>query len=165
MAQKLLALVKLPAITGYITIYFLVFYSQSECAKEMIKESLPIKCLEAVILGIYLTNGISGLERYPMSFRSVFGSNIHRHVVLVVSCNGLYGALGMSRRDDLMHKPLQFTCLSDLVIDYIESYNQYHHRLNKLKIGFPVSHDPHSHEPIHWKGMYLNILKVHREIL
>ena len=29
-----------------------------ECAKDMIRESLPIKCLEAVILGVYpfLTN-------------------------------------------------------------------------------------------------------------
>ncbi|XP_067942089.1 tubulinyl-Tyr carboxypeptidase 2-like [Watersipora subatra] len=134
--------------------------SQSESAKEMIKESLPIKCLEAVILGIYLTNGISGLERYPLSFRSVFGSKIHRHVVLVVCWNGLYGALGMSRREDLMHKPLHFTSLSDLVIDYIESYNQYHHKVNKLKIGFPVSHDPHSHEPIHWKGLAVNPCKM-----
>lgn len=129
--------------------------SQSESAKGMIKESLPIKCLEAVILGIYLTNGVSGLERYPLSFRSVFGSNIHRHVVLVVSWNGLYGALGMSRRDDLMYKPLEFASLSDLVIDYIESYSQYRHKVNKLKIGFPVSHDPHGHESIHWKGRLL----------
>lgn len=75
----------------------------------MIKESLPIKCLEAVILGIYLTNGVAGLERYPLGFRSVFGSNVHRHVVLVVSWNGLFGALGMSRRADLMYKPLQFS--------------------------------------------------------
>ena len=75
----------------------------------MIKEALPIKCLEAVILGIYLTNGITGLERYPLSFRSAFGSNVHQHVVLVVSWNGLFGALGMSRREDLMYKPLQFT--------------------------------------------------------
>ena len=82
-----------------------VIISQTETAKEMIKESLPIKCLEAVILGIYLTNGVPGLERYPLSFRSVFGSNVHRHVVLVVSWNGLYGALGMSRREDLMYKP------------------------------------------------------------
>lgn len=74
----------------------------------MIRESLPIKCLEAVILGIFLTNGLVGLERYPLSFRSVFSSNVHRHVVLAVSANGLYGALGMSRRDDLMYKPLRF---------------------------------------------------------
>ena len=40
-----------------------VIISQTETAKEMIKESLPIKCLEAVILGIYLTNGVPGLER------------------------------------------------------------------------------------------------------
>jgi hypothetical protein len=28
----------------------------------MVKESLPIKCMEAVILGVYLTNGVPGLH-------------------------------------------------------------------------------------------------------
>ena len=32
----------------------------------------------------------------------------HRHVVLGVHHNGKFGALGLSRRDDLMFKPLKF---------------------------------------------------------
>ena len=82
----------------------------------MIKESLPIKCLEAVILGLYLTNGSAGLERYPLSFRSVFGSNVHRHVVLVVSWNGIFGALGMSRRNAATIISLVFAVVVELLL-------------------------------------------------
>ena len=56
----------------------------------------------------YLTNGISGLARFPISFKSSFNGNTYRHVVLGVYYNGRYGALGMSRRSDLMDKPLVF---------------------------------------------------------
>lgn len=35
-------------------------------AKEMTKEALPIKCLEAVILALYLTNGFEGVDRFPL---------------------------------------------------------------------------------------------------
>ena len=41
--------------------------SQMEVCRKMIQESLPIKCLEATILGIYLTNGVAGLERWEQS--------------------------------------------------------------------------------------------------
>eukprot|EP00058_Branchiostoma_floridae_P025197 XP_002610687.1 hypothetical protein BRAFLDRAFT_117920 [Branchiostoma floridae] len=83
-----------------------------DSAKEIIREALPIKCLEAVILAIHLTNGMPGVERFPISFKSQFGSTVHRHVVLGVYCGGRYGALGMSRREDLMYKPLEFKALT-----------------------------------------------------
>ena len=79
-----------------------------DTAKEMIQEALPIKCLEAIILGTYLTNGLSGVDRFPISFKSSFLGNTHRHVVLGVYHNGYYGSIGMSRRRDLMYKPLIF---------------------------------------------------------
>ena len=41
-----------------------------ETAKAMVRESVPIKCMEAVILAIYLTNGIPGLGRFPINFKS-----------------------------------------------------------------------------------------------
>ena len=56
----------------------------------------------------YLTNGIAGLDRFPVSFRTIFNKAIYNHVVLGVYHNGCYGALGMSRRQDLMDKPLKF---------------------------------------------------------
>uniref|UniRef100_K1QH50 Vasohibin-1 n=1 Tax=Magallana gigas TaxID=29159 RepID=K1QH50_MAGGI len=83
-----------------------------ESAKEMIKEALPIKCLEAVILGIYLSNGFLGVERFPLSFKSVFGGNVHRHVVLGIYYAGSYGTIGMSRREDLMYKPVTFKAVT-----------------------------------------------------
>jgi len=52
-----------------------------------------------------------------MGFRTVFGNNTHRHVVLALSWNGIYGALGMSRRDDLMYKPLIFSVSVIIITD------------------------------------------------
>lgn len=49
-----------------------------------------------------------GVERFPISFKTQFNGNIHRHVVLGVYHAGKYGAIGMSRRDDLMYKPMHF---------------------------------------------------------
>ncbi|KAL5008144.1 hypothetical protein ScPMuIL_013725 [Solemya velum] len=131
-----------------------------EIAKDMIRDSLPIKCLEAIILGIYLTNGFLGVERFVISFKSVFNGNVHRHVVLGVYYGGKYGALGLSRRDDLMYKPLYYKSLSDLVMDYLYSYRKYWHEVKKLKIGLPIPHDPHSYELICWKALILNVNKM-----
>ncbi|XP_062617576.1 tubulinyl-Tyr carboxypeptidase 2-like isoform X2 [Saccostrea cucullata] len=134
-----------------------------ESAKEMIKESLPIKCLEAVILGIYLTNGFLGVERFPLSFKSVFGGNVHRHVVLGIYYAGSYGTIGMSRREDLMYKPLVFKSLSDLVFDYEKSYNKFMHDVKKVKVGMPIPHDPHSYEFISWKAVTVSPNKMSKK--
>uniref|UniRef100_A0A8C6VRX6 Vasohibin 2 n=2 Tax=Elapinae TaxID=42168 RepID=A0A8C6VRX6_NAJNA len=133
-----------------------------ESAKEMTRESLPIKCLEAVILGIYLTNGQSSVERFPISFKSHFsGSNFH-HVVLGIYFNGRYGSLGMSRRSELMDKPLIYRTLSDLIFEFEDSYKKYLHSVKKVKIGLYVPHEPHSFQPIEWKQLVLNMSKTMR---
>ena len=49
-----------------------------------------------------------GLDRFPVSFKTTFAGHVHRHVVLGVYYMGKYGALGMSRREDLMDKPLVY---------------------------------------------------------
>ncbi|XP_070180568.1 tubulinyl-Tyr carboxypeptidase 1-like isoform X2 [Littorina saxatilis] len=123
-----------------------------ECAKEMIREALPIKCLEAVILGIFLTNGMMGVERFPLSFKSIYNGHIYRHVVLGIYQGGRYGAIGMSRRDDLMYKPLEYESLTDVVLDFQKCYMRYWHDLRKVKVGLPVPHDQHSYEMISWKA-------------
>ncbi|XP_071485633.1 tubulinyl-Tyr carboxypeptidase 2-like [Diadema antillarum] len=133
-----------------------------ESAKEMIRESLPIKCLEAVILGIYLTNGTPGLERFPISFKTQFSGNIHRHVVLGLAHNSRYGALGMSRREDLMDKRIDFKSLSELIFNYQDAYKKYWHIVKKVKVGLPISHDPHSFEQIQWRHLSLNLWKMSR---
>nr|XP_020863467.1 vasohibin-2 isoform X2 [Phascolarctos cinereus] len=136
-----------------------------ETAKEMTRESLPIKCLEAVILGIYLTNGQPSIERFPISFKTQFSGNYFHHVVLGIYCNGRYGSLGMSRRSDLMDKPLTFRTLSDLIFDFEDSYKKYLHTVKKVKIGLYVPHEPHSFQPIEWKQLVLNVTKMMRSDL
>ncbi|XP_038049802.1 tubulinyl-Tyr carboxypeptidase 2-like [Patiria miniata] len=133
-----------------------------DTAKEMIRESLPIKCLEAVILSLYLTNGAPGLERFPISFKTEFAGTIHRHVVLGIYHSGRYGALGMSRREDLMYKPLEFRNLWELIFDFEDAYKKYFHMVKKVKVGLPVSHDPHSFEQIQWQMMSVHPNKQSR---
>ncbi|XP_026209441.1 tubulinyl-Tyr carboxypeptidase 1 isoform X2 [Anabas testudineus] len=136
-----------------------------DIAKEMTREALPIKCLEAVILGIYLTNNIPGVERFPLSFKSQFSGNHFYHIVLGVHSGGRFGALGMSRREDLMFKPLDFRTLMDLVQEFDGAYRGYRHTLRKVKIGQYVSHDPHSVEQIEWKHSILDVDKLTKEEL
>jgi hypothetical protein len=136
-----------------------------DCAKDMIRESLPIKCLEAVILAVYLTNPLTSVDRFPISFRSVFKGNIYRHVVLGIHFNGRYGAVGLSRRDDLMFKPLKYSQLSEMVLDFQKAYRKYWHTVDKVKVGLAVSHDPHTYECIHWRAISLNLKKLsHHDI-
>nr|XP_033807561.1 tubulinyl-Tyr carboxypeptidase 1 [Geotrypetes seraphini] len=134
-----------------------------DVAKEMIKEALPIKCLEAVILGIYLTNGIPGIERFPISFKTHFSGNFFRHIVLGVHCGGRFGALGISRREDLMYKPAAFRTLSELIFEFETAYQRCWHALKKVKLGQYVSHDPHSVEQIEWKHSVLDLDSLGRE--
>ena len=63
-----------------------------DTAKAMVRESLPIKCMEAVILAICLTNGIPGLGRFPINFKSevneaslLKGRKYYCHVVLGIA--------------------------------------------------------------------------------
>lgn len=131
-----------------------------DTAKEIIKESLPIKCLEAVIVALYLTCGFPGLERFTISFKTQFRSSHYRHIVLGVCSSGKYGALGLSRRDDLMYKPLKFKSIADLIADFTASYNNYLHTVKKVKLSLPIVHDCHSCEKIQWKHVVLNPMKL-----
>ena len=48
------------------------------------------------------------MDRFALSFKTTFNGGIFRHVVCGVYTGGRYGALGMSRRRDLMFKPLEY---------------------------------------------------------
>lgn len=111
----------------------------------------------------YLTNSMPTLERFPISFKTYFSGNSFRHIVLGVNFGGRYGALGMSRREDLMYKPPAFRTLSELVLDYEAAYSRCWHVLKKVKLGQCVSHDPHSVEQIEWKHSILDVDKLGRE--
>lgn len=110
----------------------------------------------------YLTNGQPSVERFPISFKTHFSGNYFHHVVLGIYCNGRYGSLGMSRRSDLMDKPLTYRTLSDLIFDFEDSYKKYLHSVKKVKIGLYVPHEPHSFQPIEWKQLVLNVSKMMR---
>ena len=111
----------------------------------------------------YLTNSMPTLERFPISFKTYFSGNYFRHIVLGVNFGGRYGALGMSRREDLMYKPPAFRTLSELVLDYEAAYGRCWHVLKKVKLGQCVSHDPHSVEQIEWKHSVLDVERLGRE--
>lgn len=68
----------------------------------------------------------------------------------------------MSRRAELMDKPLTFRTLSDLIFDFEDSYKKYLHTVKKVKIGLYVPHEPHSFQPIEWKQLVLNVSKMLR---
>lgn len=118
-------------------------------------------CLDAS-LARYLTNGQPSVERFPISFKSHFSGNNFHHVVLGIYFNGRYGSLGMSRRSELMDKPLIFRTLSDLIFEFEESYKKYLHSVKKVKIGLYVPHEPHSFQPIEWRQLVLNVSKMVR---
>ena len=91
-------------------------------AKELIRLSLPIQCVEAVFIGCWLSKDMLLVDRVPLSFKSLFRGNIHRHIVLAVRCQGKWGAIGISRRPNLMYKPVQYDSLAQMIRDYEVSY-------------------------------------------
>ncbi|KAL3666660.1 hypothetical protein V7S43_008289 [Phytophthora oleae] len=145
------------------TLYFDVnknrsFKSIANTAKEILKEGLPIQCLEAVFLGAYLTAGFSNLDRFPISFKSKAGTSTHRHIVLGVRHQQQkWGALGLSRCDKLMNKEVKFDSLSDLVLDYCHEFQNVYHKVEKVNVGFPLSHDIHSSERVEWRVLNLPV--------
>ncbi|CAH8457983.1 unnamed protein product [Schistosoma turkestanicum] len=127
-----------------------------EVVKIMMLASLPIKCLEATILAIFLTQGQEYFKRFTISFVSEFDNHVFRHAVLgIYSSNGLFGALGLSRRENLMYKPLKYPSLFSLINDYSEAYNSHHHKLLRVKVGLPISHRPNMLEKIPWRGIVI----------
>ena len=73
----------------------------------MMRDALPIQCVEAVFLAAFLTAGLEELDRYPISFKSVVDGHTYRHIVLAVKQGGKWGAVGISRRTSLMFKEMK----------------------------------------------------------
>jgi len=125
-------------------------------------ESLPIKCFEAFLIALYLTTGIVGLDRFNISFKTRFNSIIYRHVILGVKYGQSYGALGLSRRSDLSYKPLneKYNRLSILIGDFVCAYENYGHKVLRIKIGLPIIHDLKSFLTINWKALAIQSNKT-----
>ncbi|XP_057289302.1 tubulinyl-Tyr carboxypeptidase 1-like [Hydractinia symbiolongicarpus] len=134
-----------------------------ETAKDIIKYSLPIKCLEAVIVSLYLTSCMNGLTRFTIRFKSKFSSKTHRHIVLGIYYDSKYGALGLSRRKTLMYKPLKYKSLYELIVDFKDSYRDCYHELRKVKISPSISNDLHSCDHIMWNFFVVPVGKLDKE--
>ncbi|XP_065832917.1 tubulinyl-Tyr carboxypeptidase 1-like [Oscarella lobularis] len=131
-----------------------------DTAREIMREALPIKCLEAVVVGLYLTSGIPSLERFTIRFKTECDGTCHRHIVLGFVHAGRYGAVGLSRRDELMYRPLVFKSLYDMVADFRTAYQRYWHKVLKVKFSIPVVHDLCSCEKIVWSYASADLRKT-----
>ena len=123
-------------------------------AREIIREALPIQCVEAVFLAVHLTAELDCLDlRVPLSFKSKCGEAHYRHIVLAVrdASTGKWGSLGISRRKVLAYKEPSFESLSTLVLDFQLSYKQCEHDLVKIYLGLPFPSGLHSVDPIKWR--------------
>ena len=129
-----------------------------EVAKRVIRESLPIKCVEAVYLGIYCTQSMPDIERLPIIFNSEISGHRYGHIVLAVRYSGKLGAIGLSRRADLMFKSWGFDTLSDLILNYKQSYEKWSHKLNKIKIGTLIPHEGSSrvNDVVEWASTLIS---------
>eukprot|EP00277_Geminigera_cryophila_P029023 CAMPEP_0179487234 /NCGR_PEP_ID=MMETSP0799-20121207/63286_1 /TAXON_ID=46947 /ORGANISM="Geminigera cryophila, Strain CCMP2564" /LENGTH=282 /DNA_ID=CAMNT_0021302285 /DNA_START=141 /DNA_END=986 /DNA_ORIENTATION=+ len=88
---------------------------------------------------------VKGVRQNQSLFRVHFNSEIsgHRygHIVLAVKYSGKLGAIGLSRRNELMFKAWGFDTLSDLILNYKQSYEKWSHKLNKIKLGTLIPHE------------------------
>eukprot|EP00471_Norrisiella_sphaerica_P013578 CAMPEP_0184499364 /NCGR_PEP_ID=MMETSP0113_2-20130426/41299_1 /TAXON_ID=91329 /ORGANISM="Norrisiella sphaerica, Strain BC52" /LENGTH=336 /DNA_ID=CAMNT_0026887247 /DNA_START=47 /DNA_END=1057 /DNA_ORIENTATION=- len=129
-------------------------------AKNIIKDSLPIKCLEATMLAIYLTRDIEGLTRLPLRFGTTVQGHVYWHIVLAVCYKAKWGALGLSRRHDLASKPLEFASLASLANDYKKSYESIGHRILKITAGLPVGTSTSSTEKVYYHFLIIPVSKA-----
>jgi len=127
------------------------------CAKQIIKAALPIQCVEAVFLGAFMTSTFKDVDRVPLSFKSKFRDNVHRHIVLAIRFEGQWGALGLSRRKNLMNKPFKFASLEDLIKDYEASYKECFHRLLTVYAGLPLPHELFTDQPVKWRALKVRL--------
>jgi len=130
-----------------------------DVAKRVIRESLPIKCVEAVYLGIYCTQSMPDIERLPIIFNSEISGHRYGHIVLAVRYSGKLGAIGLSRRSDLMFKAWGFDTLSDLILNYKLSYEKWSHKLNKIKlVGMLIPHEGDSrvNDVVEWASTVIS---------
>jgi tubulinyl-Tyr carboxypeptidase len=150
-----------------------------ETSNDIIHEALPIKCLGAVFLGIYLTNDYCNLKRYPISFKTKItnygGSDvgkIHKHIILAVVDvdrskeftweQARWGSIGISRQPLLCGRDIRYKNLGDLVTSYRNVYKLKDHQLIDIYIGNEIAHCStmfNNTQDIHWRK--LKIKNIH----
>jgi len=128
-----------------------------DTAQRVISKNLPIKCMEAVCLGLYLTHDLKKIIRVPLRFRSSDRrGETFWHIVLLVRVKKIYGAIGISRHPDLGPKPLIFKTVLSLLLSYIQTYDSIGHTLNFISLGLNPTMNEVSNEEVHWVVLKLN---------
>ena len=127
-------------------------------ARKLICLAYPIQCVEAVFLAVVLTSFIDGLDRIPLSFKSKLGDSVHRHIVLALRHEGKWGAVGISRRENLMYKPFVFDSFTSLIEEFKISYESCHHVLSKVYVGLPFSANSFTERPIKWRALSFRVV-------
>ena len=131
-----------------------------ETGREITRQALPIKCVEAVFVGAYLTQGLKELERVPFSFRSQIDGVTYKHIVLALKHNSKWGSIGLSRRRELYYKDLVYDSFAELFLEYKRSYERVFHTLRRVKVGLPLPHEVHAGEIICWSYISVKCLDV-----
>eukprot|EP00742_Colponemidia_sp_Colp-10_P005909 GILJ01006320.1.p1 GENE.GILJ01006320.1~~GILJ01006320.1.p1 ORF type:complete len:386 (+),score=54.41 GILJ01006320.1:44-1159(+) len=131
--------------------------SVTNTSQQIIRDALPIKCLEATMLAIFLTHEFMDVDRFPVSFTSSVEGQKFQHIVLAVRHQNTWGAMGLSRKQELMYKPLKFSSLGALMEEFKTCYEKCWHSLQKIKIGLPILHNAFSSEPVRWRILNLHI--------
>jgi hypothetical protein len=128
-----------------------------EVFEEVKAKGLPIQCVEAVFIGAVLSAPYLDVLRIPISFESKCNGNIYKHIILATQFAGYWGALGISRRDCLMNKPLGYHSLWQLIEEYERSYQSVDHELLAAYCGNPLPHNLDVGSPLVWKALKLRI--------
>ena len=115
-------------------------YRVSRTSKQIIQDGLPIKCIEAVFLGAYLTLNNKNILRLPIAFKSrVNGDNTFQHIVMAVAHGPLndkkWGSIGLSRAKSLMYKKSIYNSLASLLMEFKLAYEKEHHELLFIYVG------------------------------
>eukprot|EP00759_Apiculatamorpha_spiralis_P054038 PhF_6_TR6785/c0_g1_i1/m.9766 len=99
------------------------------------------------------------IDRFPVAFKTIFrgDGSVCRHIVLVTRSMGIFGAVGLSRKANLMNKDLIYPSLSELIHEYIRSYHECRHEVVAIKIGLPVEHDRLSTRIPIWRYLILKL--------
>ncbi|KAJ9445102.1 hypothetical protein DIPPA_04764 [Diplonema papillatum] len=104
-------------------------------ARAIQREMVSIQCVEAVFLALLLTHPLRVI-RFGISFTSQDETGVkHRHLVLGLKENSCYGALGISRSEMLMSKPMTYPNLWALVHDFLEGYALENHSVLSVTLS------------------------------
>lgn len=139
---------------------FKTFSQLMKVAKEILDVSLPIKCLEAIVLAIYLTNSFDDIQRFTIGFVSYINGEEHRHIVLGIYANKMFGSIGLSRRPELMYKPLEYESLYELLEDFEKCYEKNNHILITSHISSIISQNVHCIDVINWQLLSINHIRM-----